>query len=46
MSTAPRRQGKGPGVDVMITDFCDFCQFLGRKMAFFLKTNVMKQILL
>jgi hypothetical protein len=31
----------GAGVDVMITVFCDFCQFLAEKMAFFSKTNVM-----
>jgi hypothetical protein len=30
-----------PGVDVMITIFCDFCQFSAKKMAFFLNTNVM-----
>jgi hypothetical protein len=30
-----------PGVDVMITIFCDFCQFSAKKLAFFLKTNVM-----
>jgi hypothetical protein len=30
-----------PGVDVMITIFCDFCQFSAKKMAFFSKTNVM-----
>jgi hypothetical protein len=29
------------GVDVMITFFCDFCQFSAKKMAFFSKTNVM-----
>jgi hypothetical protein len=31
----------GPGVDVMITIFCDFCQFSEKKLAFFSKTNVM-----
>jgi hypothetical protein len=30
-----------PRVDVMITIFCDFCQFLAKKMAFFSKTKVM-----
>jgi hypothetical protein len=29
------------GVDVMITIFCDFSQFLAKKLAFFLNTNVM-----
>jgi hypothetical protein len=29
-----------PGVDVMITIFCDFSQFSAKKLAFFLKTNV------
>jgi hypothetical protein len=29
------------GVDVMIKIFCDFCQFLAKKMAFFSKTDVM-----
>jgi hypothetical protein len=30
-----------PGVEVMITIFCDFCQFSAKKLAFFLNTNVM-----
>jgi hypothetical protein len=30
-----------PGVDVMITIFCDFCQFSAKKSAFFFNTNVM-----
>jgi hypothetical protein len=30
-----------PGVDVMITIFCDFRQFSAKKLAFFSKTNVM-----
>jgi hypothetical protein len=34
-----------PGVDVMITIFCDFCQFSAKKLAFFSKTNVMIQFL-
>jgi hypothetical protein len=34
------------GVDVMITIFCTFCQFSSKKLAFFLKTNVMIKILL
>jgi hypothetical protein len=33
-----------PGVDVMITIFCDFCQFSAEKMGFFSKTNVMMTI--
>jgi hypothetical protein len=34
-----------PGVDVVITIFCDFCQFSAKKMAFFSKTNVVIKIL-
>jgi hypothetical protein len=34
-----------PGVDVMITIFCDFCQFSAKKLAFFLKTNVLIKFL-
>jgi hypothetical protein len=30
-----------PGVDVMITIFCDFYPFSAKKLAFFSKTNVM-----
>jgi hypothetical protein len=30
-----------PGIDVMITIFCDFWQFSAEKTAFFSKTNVM-----
>jgi hypothetical protein len=33
-----------PGVDVMITIFCDFRQFLAKKLPFFSKTNVMIKI--
>jgi hypothetical protein len=33
--------GSVPGVDVMITIFGDFSQFLAKKLAFFLNTNVM-----
>jgi hypothetical protein len=33
------------GIDVMITFFCDFCQFSAKKLAFFSKTNVMIKIL-
>jgi hypothetical protein len=33
-----------PGVDVMITIFCDFRQFSAKKLAFFSKTNVMIKI--
>jgi hypothetical protein len=35
----------GPGVDVMITNFCDFCLFSAKKLAFFSKTNVIIEIL-
>jgi hypothetical protein len=35
------RDGMIPGVDVMITIFCDFCLFLAKKIAFPSKTNVM-----
>jgi hypothetical protein len=34
-----------PGVDVMITIFCDFCQFSAKKLTFFSKTNVMIKFL-
>jgi hypothetical protein len=34
-----------PGVDVMITIFCDFSQFSAKKLAFFSNTNVMIKIL-
>jgi hypothetical protein len=34
-----------PGVDVMITIFCDFWQFSAKKMAFFSKTKLMIKIL-
>jgi hypothetical protein len=34
-------QCRSLGVDVMITIFCDFCQFSAKKLAFFSKTNVM-----
>jgi hypothetical protein len=34
-----------PGVDVMITIFCEFRQFSAKKLAFFSKTNVMTKIL-
>jgi hypothetical protein len=34
-----------PGVDVMITIFCDFCQFSAKNLALFSKTNVMTKIL-
>jgi hypothetical protein len=30
-----------PGVDVMITIFCDFSQFSAKKLAFCLNANVM-----
>jgi hypothetical protein len=32
--------GLAPGVDVMITNFCDFFQFSAKKFAFFFNTNV------
>jgi hypothetical protein len=35
----------GPGVDIMITIFGDFCQFSAKKLAFFSKTDVMINIL-
>jgi hypothetical protein len=34
-----------PGVDVIITIFCDFRQFLAKKLTFFPKTNLMIKIL-
>jgi hypothetical protein len=34
-------RNRWPGVDVMITIFCDFRQFWAKKLAFFSKTNVM-----
>jgi hypothetical protein len=34
-----------PGVDVMITIFCDFYQFWAKKMAIFSKTSVVIQFL-
>jgi hypothetical protein len=37
--------GLGPGVDVMITIFCDFRQFLAKKLVFFSKTNFMTEVL-
>jgi hypothetical protein len=33
-------QATTPGVDVMITIFCDFCQFSSKNLEFFSKTNV------
>jgi hypothetical protein len=30
-----------PGVDVMITIFCDFCQLSAKNLAFFSKNNVL-----
>jgi hypothetical protein len=38
-------QNHRTGVDVMITIFCDFCQFSAKKLVFFSKTNVMIKIL-
>jgi hypothetical protein len=37
--------GLAPGVNVMITIFCDFRQFLAKKMAVFSKINAMIKIL-
>jgi hypothetical protein len=37
--------GFEPGVDVMITIFCDFRLFSAKKMAFFSKTNDMIKVL-
>jgi hypothetical protein len=34
-----------PGVDVLITIFCDFRQFSAKKLAFFSKINSMIKIL-
>jgi hypothetical protein len=46
-SSVLQAQARGlvSGVDVMITIFCDFCQFSVKKLAFFSKTNVMIQFL-
>jgi hypothetical protein len=38
---AQRRKLAESAVDVMLTIFCDFCQFSAKKLAFFSKTNVM-----
>jgi hypothetical protein len=32
-----------PGIDVMITFFCDFCQFSAKKLAFFSKKQCYDQ---
>jgi hypothetical protein len=37
--------GLAPGVDVMITIFCDFRQFSAKKLALFSKNNVMIKLL-
>jgi hypothetical protein len=37
--------GDQGGVDVMITIFCGFRQFLAKKLTFFSKSNVMIKIL-
>jgi hypothetical protein len=34
-----------PGVDVMVTIFCDYCQFSAEKWAFFSKTNAVIKFL-
>jgi hypothetical protein len=34
----------GPGVNVMITLFCDFCQFSAKKIGVFLKNQYYDQI--
>jgi hypothetical protein len=36
--------GLAPGVDVMITIFCDFCQFSAKKLCVFLKNQCYAQI--
>jgi hypothetical protein len=36
--------GGEPGVDVMITIFCDFSQFSAKKLAFFLNINAMSKL--
>jgi hypothetical protein len=33
-----------PGVDAMITIFCDFCQFTAKKLAFFSKTKFLQKL--
>jgi hypothetical protein len=42
---AAKKVQPSSGVDVMITIFCDFCQFSAKKLAFFSKTNVMIKFL-
>jgi hypothetical protein len=37
--TIPAPRSRQPGVDVMITIFCDFRQFSAKKLAFFLKNQ-------
>jgi hypothetical protein len=34
-----------PGVNVMLTNFCNFCHFSAKKLAFFSKSNVMIKLL-
>jgi hypothetical protein len=45
LTSSPRFDNRStilwPGVDVMITIFCDFSLFSTKKLAFFSKTNVM-----
>jgi hypothetical protein len=41
LSTRSKYFTETPGVDIMITIFCNFRQFLAKKVAFFSKTNVM-----
>jgi hypothetical protein len=40
LRSVPTIQVPQPGVDVMITIFCDFYQFSAKQVAFFSKTNV------
>jgi hypothetical protein len=39
------KPGDQPGVDTMITSFCEFCQLSAEKSAFFSSTNVMIKLL-
>jgi hypothetical protein len=39
--TSRAMNGNWPGVDVMITVFCNFCQVLAKRLALFSRTNVM-----
>jgi hypothetical protein len=41
INTLDTSAGEKPGVDVMITIFCGFCQFSAKKIGVFSETNVM-----